>query len=139
MYCRFTHTILSCIIYYTRPVLTNQRPTTLCVLCSWDSNFQSWQPSQHIVLEKNIDNRLHFRLSGIRELNTEQEVKDAQRQTEADGLILLSEENTSTTERASTQTAAIPIPHRRTEPRPSPRPHPHHDRPHHNHPHPHRS
>ena len=104
----------SCHVLFITPDQYSQikDQTTLCVLCSWDCNFQSWQPSQHIVLEKSLDDRLHFRLSGIRELNTEQEVKDAQGQTEADGLVLLSEENTSTTEIASTQTAAIPIPPR---------------------------
>ena len=104
----------SCHVLFITPTQYSQikDQTTLCVLCSWDSNFQSWQPSQHIVLEKNIDNRLHFRLSGIRELNTEQEVIDAQQQTEADGLVLLSEETSTTSERASTQSAPIPIPPR---------------------------
>ena len=112
----------SCHVLFITPDQYSQikDQTTLCVLCSWDPNFQSWQPSQHIVLEKNIDNRLHFRLSGIRELNTEQEVIDAQQQTEADGLVLLSEEDTSTSKSteslltisSSTQSAAIPIPPR---------------------------
>ena len=97
--------------------------TRLCVLCSWDPNFQGWQPSQHLVLEKNLDERLHFRLSGIRELSTEQEVVDAQRQTEAEGVPLLSEElseqRTAGSSRPtvqpatpSTQSVAIPIPPR---------------------------
>jgi hypothetical protein len=107
----------SCHVLFITPNQYSQikDQTTLCVLCSWDCNFHSWKPSQHIVLEKNIDNRLHFRLSGIRELNTEQEVIDAQRQTETDGLVLLSEETTTTTsasESASTPSAAIPIPPR---------------------------
>lgn len=98
--------------------------TRLCVLCSWDPNFQEWKPSQHVVLEKNLDNRLHFRLSGIRELSTEQEVADAQRQAEADGIALLSEELSEGSDLCSmnpniqhdaplrAQTAAIPIPPR---------------------------
>ncbi len=87
----------------------------LCILCSWDAHFQSWQPNHHIVLEKNLDYRLHFRLSNIRELNTEQEVSEAQKETENNGLLLLSEDTTrmddlnSTT---NTHSVAIPIPPR---------------------------
>ena len=113
------------VLYITGPQYSQIKDETrLCVLCSWDPNFQGWQPSQHVVLENDLDRRLHFRLSGIRELGTEQEVVDAQRQAEADGLTLLSEE---VSDRApacstnldnqhetppSTQAVAIPIPPR---------------------------
>ena len=90
----------------------------VCVLCAWDPTFDSWVSGQHIVLESNIDKRLHYSLSTMRMLSSEQEVKEVAGQVAMEGLVLLSEysnmapenEDVSKEEHCGLVSKSVPIP-----------------------------